>query len=359
MPEELPNNYKPSFIKVHDDEFHIGDLMLSRETFAHHGGMLEHDICVVEGDQVLVGSTWQVHPKGSYDGAIAALDKHWEHVKGEFDTLIQDAGGYHTIKSQMPARQHAMLRGAICRVGTLLLGQPMSDERLISGKEDPDSYPLVHTADAMKGIRDTAASKGMKLGIKFDGYEQKLRKLERELERAGDTYEAITMSGMEDGYQATVDESDEEDWRGDVHHVAEGHESLESWQDLDHDVDDVRDLKTDALLHKFEDHVRNFSSFANRIWMSAAMHVSQGQAYSGNELFITNMREAFASAKVAYSQIKDQMRDSGIAQYELKPFFHAIEDKVIPSMQEIMSFASRPKHLEEAVKKRMPPNREI
>jgi hypothetical protein len=230
----------------------------------------------------------------------------------------------------------------------------------------------------MDAMRTTAK----KMKIPLDNFENQIRSLNARAYGAVALYDKIMLGDDKDELQLTAADNeydDEEAWRGKTDDddtpspeeqeceecVADESEawkeSLETdesekepWQDEDFDPDDERDEKIDDLLEDYVNYVVDFSHVANRLWMDAVVQIKNGQPVTLNSNQIDGLKEIMRDTRKAYETFKEAAENTAAGQYELKPVFEHLEDEkygTLARMQKLISMASRPKQLEETIKK--------
>jgi hypothetical protein len=373
---------KPEFMTLRDNEKVAGKLSLERQVYVMKDGLLEQNLSLNERDIPFDSREWQFTAKGSHDTLLAGLDKHWKRLKHEFDTLAEEAAFYHHAKTNSPIEGDESRREFVVQTAATLsdhmLRQEIPDEELEQAKISEKHYPVITISQRMDAMRTTAK----KMKIPLDNFENQIRSLNARAYGAVALYDKIMLGDDKDELQLTAADNeydDEEAWRGKTDDddtpspeeqeceecVADESEawkeSLETdesekepWQDEDFDPDDERDEKIDDLLEDYVNYVVDFSHVANRLWMDAVVQIKNGQPVTLNSNQIDGLKEIMRDTRKAYETFKEAAENTAAGQYELKPVFEHLEDEkygTLARMQKLISMASRPKQLEETIKK--------
>jgi hypothetical protein len=378
-------NEKQEFIVLRENEKVAGNVSLERQVYAQKDGLLEQNLSINEKSIPVDAREWMFSVKGSYDTLLTGLDKHWKRLKNEFNTLAEEAAFYHHAKTNSPIEGDALRREFVLQTAITLsdhmLNQTIPDEELEQGKISEEHYPVITISHRMDAMRTTA----QKMKIPLDGFENNIRGLSKRAYEAVAMYDKIVLGDDDEDkreMQHTAADSeydDEESWRGngededtppyeeqeceecgvdDVEawkeSLEDGEEEKEPWQDEDHDPDDERDDKIDDLLEDYVDYVVDFTHAANNLWMEAVVQIKNGQRVTFNSNQIDGLKDIMRDTRKAYEAFKEAAEATAAGQYELKAVFEHQEDEkqgTLPRMQKLISMASRPKQLEETIKK--------
>ncbi|NBO18934.1 MAG: hypothetical protein EBV03_06860 [Proteobacteria bacterium] len=346
----------PEKKKLRLDQEEMHGLTLTREVEALPGGKLQQDLTIRVRGRICSSTRWIVAPKGSHDNPLDALDAHWPKLAKEFKRIVQQATDYHYAKGGDDDNFSNGLGSCMSYVASLLLKQPMTDKKLISGKIGQKDYPLVEYGEVMYALRETAENP--RLPYKLDRFEKLLQKLDKNMIKMRERYDKAAYDIAEDGLQATAEDDSGEDWRGDQHPVHTGSYKQElPWQDEDYDVDDVRDKKSDSLLRRFDRNVARFANQANRLWMEAVTDIYEKRDVKPRPDRLEHMRQRYKNANALYEELKALIQDTGVGAYEMRPFFATMENELLPHMQKILSALDRPKILQDDIIKCLPKKR--
>ncbi len=376
-----------------------GELRLERQIYADKGGELAHFLSLVNPeDAPLVATDIKVRTIGSSDPQLDVLDNHWANLKEEVHTITEEAGYYYFAKTGKTesAATDAFIKHTLITVSGHLLSQNDLQLNLLNGEEGENDYPITSLSQRLDAMREVASH----TGITFDAFEKAIDRLSTRTYEAADRFDDI-LNGYTKSDEEEAEKDDESwrtpessaedaepDWRPATEEDLEDAQELseeeiedipdynpehddcnegglatserEPWEDDDHDDDDDRDEGLKAEMEDYVNYMVDFTNVANQIWMNAATRVTDGGHVELERDKVKEMREIMQHTQEAYDIFKARAEDLGTSSYEMKPVFEALEDPqkgTQAMMQKIISMASRPKHMEEAIKKVLPKDR--
>ncbi len=349
---------KKHVVSLRHDDYTSGDAKVERVTYVEPDGFMRQDLVLNANDNVVGGTLWVFKQNGSGDLPLDVLDYHWEHLKPEFEELVETANYYYQLKNRVSGRDHNILLPSFLQYLTNdLLDQSMPDSEVVGGVCDPKYYPITTPCERFTALREAALDND----IPLDRYEMRMHGLERKLDNFTATYKKCMYGQLDEGMQLTgPDHDDPEDW-----HDEDIHDHPESWRGDEHpaepegyqeaeDPDDIREDRLDFLFYDYIDYIGDFNNAATRLWMDAAERIAYHQPTILNKTEIDMMNENMKQAKGAYQKFFEETEGIAGANFELQPLFDLIEDETngaYAHMEGILNLASKPRTLETTMKK--------